>query len=255
MSKVKRRIELLLLGFALFAGGVAASALLIRWIETAETRSLEQRYGPSKYSLNAEEWIIRDFFNDRRNGVFVDVGANDYQKGSNTYYLETVLGWSGIAIDALRQFEEDYKIHRPRTRFRTFFVSDRSNDQAKVYVLKGDTLRTSATKEFTQRVGGDLSEVSTPTITLNDLLGVEGISSFDFLSMDIELAEPQALAGFDIERFHPSLVCIEAHPDVRQQILDYFARHRYVILGKYLRADTENLYFTPLASPPESGGR
>jgi len=255
MSKVKRRIELFLIGFALFAGGVMASALLIRVIVTAESRPLEQRYGPSKYSLNEEEWIIRDFFNDRRNGVFVDVGANDYQKFSNTYYLETVLGWSGIAIDALREFEENYKIHRPRTRFRTFFISDRSDDQATIYVLKGQTLRTSATKEFTQRLGNDLSEVSVPTITLNDLLAVEGISSFDFLSMDIELAEPQALAGFDIERFHPSLVCIEAHLEVRQQILDYFARHRYVVLGKYLRADRENLYFTPLASPPESGAR
>jgi len=255
MSKVKRRIELLLLGLAVFAAGVTASALLIRMTVMAETRPLEQRYGPSKYSQYEEEWIIRDFFNDRRNGVFVDVGASDYQKFSNTYYLESVLGWSGIAIDALSEFENDYKIHRPRTRFRTFFVSDRSNDQAKLYVLKGDTLTTSATKEFTQRWGSDLSEVSAPTITLDDLLGVEGISAFDFLSMDIELAEPRALAGFDIERFHPALVCIEAHPEVRQQILEYFARHRYVLVGKYLRADRQNLYFTPLAGPPESGAR
>jgi hypothetical protein len=43
------------------------------------------------------------------------------------------------------------------------------------------------------------------------------------------------------------LVCIEAHPEVRQEILDYFARNGYVVVGKYLRADIWNLYFTPLA--------
>ena len=46
------------------------------------------------------------------------------------------------------------------------------------------------------------------------------------MSMDIELAEPQALAGFSIGRFNPSLVAVEAHPPVRQQILDYFARNQ-----------------------------
>jgi hypothetical protein len=41
-------------------------------------------------------------------------------------------------------------------------------------------------------------------------------------------------------------VCIEAHSEVRQQILDYFARNGYVIVGKYLPADEHNLYFMPL---------
>ena len=81
---------------------------------------------------------------------------------------------------------------------------------------------------------------------MNDLLDREHVRRVDFVSIDIELAEPKALAGFDIARFQPRLVCIEAHIDVRQQILDYFARHRYVVLGKYLRADTANLYFAPV---------
>jgi hypothetical protein len=65
--------------------------------------------------------------------------------------------------------------------------------------------------------------------------------------MDIELAEPSALRGFDIDRYRPRLVCIEAHPDVRQFILDYFHRAGYVVVGKYLRVDVSNLYFTPVS--------
>ena len=34
-----------------------------------------------------------------------------------------------------------------------------------------------------------------------------------------------------------------------QFLLDYFTQRGYVLLGKYLRADTQNLYFTPLATP------
>lgn len=67
----------------------------------------------------------------------------------------------------------------------------------------------------------------------------------DFLSIDVELSEPKVLAGFSIGLYRPALVCIEAHPEVRQAILDHFVAHRYVVVGKYLRADAHNLWFTP----------
>jgi hypothetical protein len=86
------------------------------------------------------------------------------------------------------------------------------------------------------------------TITLDDLLVAERMTHIDFLSMDIELAEPEALAGFDVRRYAPALVCIEAHPEVRQRILDYFAAAGYVPVGKYLRLDEDNLWFMPLGS-------
>ena len=81
--------------------------------------------------------------------------------------------------------------------------------------------------------------------TLDDILDRSGINRIDFLSVDVELHEPQVLRGLSIERFRPRLVCIEAHLEVRQQILDYFAGHGYVLVGKYLRADSENMWFMP----------
>ena len=212
-----------------------------------EAAFLRSSYGPERNSEHAEEWVIRSFFQQRRSGFFVDVGANHYRHFSNTYYLETELGWSGIAVEPLRQFEAEYRIHRPRTRFFPFFVSDASDGEATIYVLEKNPLVTSAEEAFTTRWGEDVVELSVPTITLDDLLDSEGVTSIDFLSMDLELSEPQALAGFDIDRFRPTLVCIEAHPEVRQQILDYFARHGYVIVGDYLRAESENIYFSPLS--------
>jgi FkbM family methyltransferase len=230
---------------------IAAFVALVAWYRNStaippELAPLETQYGPGRSSQFGEEWIIRDFFKDKRGGFFVDVGANHYQSLSTTYYLETQLGWSGLAIEPLREFEADYKTHRPRTRFLPFFVSDASNEQARMYVLDSDRLVTSADKGFTEQYGRNAMEVLAPTITLNDLLTRENVSAIDFLSMDIELSEPKALAGLDIDRYRPILVCIEVHLKVRQQILDYFAKHRYVVVGKYLRADEHNLYFTPL---------
>ena len=114
-------------------------------------------------------------------------------------------------------------------------------------MLQSNSLVTSAEKRFTEQYGKSTKEISAPTITLNDLLGAEHVQAIDFLSIDVELHEPQVLAGFDIQRFRPALVCIEAHQEVRQPILDYFASRQYVVVGRYLRADTQNLYFKPLS--------
>jgi FkbM family methyltransferase len=208
-----------------------------------------EKYGPSRNSQFYEEWLIRDYFQDRRGGTFVDVGAADYKTWSNTYYLETTLGWSGIAVEPQRAFEAAYRQHRPRTKFLSFFVSDTSHQEQTVFGNPTIPWVTSATREFTQRWGQSVEVMSVPTATLTDLLAAQGIDRFDFLNMDIELSEPKALAGFDLSRFRPSLVCIEAQPEVRQQILDYFTESEYVVVGKYLRVDTQNLYFAPFSRP------
>jgi FkbM family methyltransferase len=215
--------------------------------ESGELDPLARRFGPGRNSRYAEEWIVRDFFRDARGGVFVDVGANHYRRDSNTYYLETVLGWSGVAVEPQASFAAGYASHRPRTRFLPVFVSDVSDGKATLYVAANNDLIASASKSLVEREGGTNIETrEAATATLDEILDGHGIKAVDFLSMDIELHEPAALKGFSIDRFRPRLAAVEAHPDVRQQILDYFARHRYVVAGRYLRADTENLWFTPL---------
>jgi FkbM family methyltransferase len=211
----------------------------------AEYDYFKQTYGPDRNSEHAEEWLVRDFFKDKRNGVFVDVGSYQYRHFSNTYYLEHALEWSGVAIDAQEEFAADYAKYRPRTQFFSFFVSDRSDALESLFVPAHNQLVASSRKDFSDRYDRSGKERKVRTITLNDLLERAKITSIDFVTMDIELAEPKALAGFDIERYRPLLVCVEAHPDIRQELLDYFASHRYRVVGRYLRADPANLWFSP----------
>ena len=234
---------------AFIGAGVGVRAPRVADEEAAAViRALAERYGPAKNSEHDEEWILREALQDRRDGVFVDVGASHFQQYSNTYFLEKTLGWSGVAIDPIESFAADYAAHRPRTRFVSLFVADRSHELVKFFVNPNQTLVSSSHPEFTQRWGKDAAAArDVRTITLDDLLVELGVTQVDFLNMDIELSEPKALAGFSIQKFHPALVCIEAHPEVRQAILDYFARNGYVAIGRYLRVDELNLWFKPAA--------
>jgi FkbM family methyltransferase len=238
--------EILLVGLL---GGAAFFGLRERPDPPQSASELEyfrSNYGPAHGTEREEEWFIRDFFKGRRDGFFLDVGANHYKLYNKTYYLETQQGWSGIAIEPQKEYADGYRVFRPHTKFFQLFVSDRSNETARLYVLKNGPMVASADKDFVSKFGTPDEVREVPTVSLNDLLDKEGIRHVDFVSMDIELHEPHALKGFDIERFKPDMVCVEALLPVRQQILDYFARHHYVIVGRYMWVDLENLYFKPL---------
>jgi FkbM family methyltransferase len=201
------------------------------------------------YSQDFEELLIRHFFADRRSGFFLDVGAFEWKAASTTLYLEHHLGWKGIAIDANPKYAMGYRNNRPNSEFLNYYVSDRSGESQTLLVAGPLSSSSEAhIRSFPGLKDIDLPRIEVPTITLNDLLDQRNLTKIDFLSMDIELGEPAALAGFDIERFRPDLVCIEASGSVRDQLTSYFDAHGYERIDEYLAYDSVNWYFRPVAS-------
>jgi FkbM family methyltransferase len=242
MYKPSRRFGTVL---AILAGVMIAFTVTaaLRHFSTSVS-SLESEFGPKRYSEENEELLIRHFFQDRKYGTFVDVGAGHYLQGSNTYFLEKELSWRGVAIDANDDYAADYRAHRTNTQFFPLFISDRSDDEVDFFLAPRDRTRSSGVADAVAGAG-PLVAKKVRTATLNDVLRSNSITRFDFLSLDIELGEPKALAGLDIQRFHPALVCVEAHPPVRQAISSYFAANGYTRIDEYLTVDQRNWYYTP----------
>lgn len=246
-SATFRAVALFVAAIAAAACGRPGAAPAASAAPSAAAASVSVLDGQPLYSQHKEELIVRDFFHDRRDGVFLDVGCASPVKDSNTYYLEKHLGWSGLAVDALPEFAIPWERKRPRSRFFNFYVSDHAGTVEPFYrsALRG----TSSGNKDQKGPGGKavpLQEIEVPTTTLNKLLDTNGVTHLDFLSMDIEGHEPQALAGFDIERFRPGLACVEAKPENRDAIKRYFAAHGYAQLERYLEYDPVNYYFAPL---------
>lgn len=212
----------------------------------AELQRLADRFGVKHYSWHYEEWFIRDFFDDMRGGFFVDVGAAHYSAANNTFFLEDVLEWSGIAIDAQQKHRRGYLVNRPRTKFFSYFVSDRSSASEDLHVPSSHPGMASSDKGSLDEMGIEIGEtIQVPTITLDDLLDREGLERIDLLSMDIELAEPEALRGFDIKRFAPKLVCIEEFSHNRDVLEAYFEQNGYARIELWSRIDEYNSYYAP----------
>lgn len=91
---------------------------------------------------------------------------------------------------------EDPGLHLARRLF-ALFVGDRSDSEAMIHIARNRTESSSVSRDFASHYGGaTLDSRKVPTIALNDLLARAKIGRVDFLSTDIELSAPQALAGF-----------------------------------------------------------
>ena len=167
---------------------------------------LETRLGPARYSQGYEELIVRDFFDDAWRGRFVDVGAGHYRHHSTTYFLERHRSWRGLAVDANAAYADDYARFRPRTTFLTAFVGDRDGGEADFAITKNPLFSSGVLPLPDDAV---VRRVRVPRRTLDRILQERGASRVDFLSIDVEGAEAAVLAGFDIRRYRPALVCIE----------------------------------------------
>ncbi len=207
------------------------------------------RSGRKLYSQGKEELIIRSFFRDRKNGFFLDIGCASPDVFSTTYYLEKHLEWSGIAVDANLTDWDGWKRLRPNTQMFNFIMTDHF-DTIETFYKAGWLGSTQKVRIIGDTViEGTASRV--PTMTLTKLLDDQRIQKVHFLSMDIEGAEPQALAGFDIARFQPELVCIEQQPvlSAKAEVFTYFQKHGYELIDEYLSYDKINWYFREKVEP------
>ncbi len=205
------------------------------------------------YSFFDEELIIRDFFQDRQGGFFVDVGCAFPIAANNTYYLEKHLGWTGIGIDALNDYTAEWKEKRPNTKFFSFLVTENSEGSGRFY--KSELMGFSSTNQkvangsvFPNVRRAKTEEIQVPKVCLNDLFDREGIKKIDLLALDIEGHELSALAGLDFERFSPELIVAESY-GFEDELTEYLNKHGYQKIKRYEPFDEGNTYYRRKQEP------
>lgn len=164
-------------------------------------------------------------FGRRTSGVFVEVGGYDGESFSNTSCLADV-GWSGLYIEPIAEFAQRCRLRHvknPDVRVLERAVSDASGE---IDIHVGDTLTTIVGEQVLDYEKIDWAKGlhrgetrRVPMERLDIILEREGIDpGFDVLVIDVEGAEPQVMAGFDVGRWRPKVILVELeddHPDFR----------------------------------------
>jgi FkbM family methyltransferase len=147
-------------------------------------------------SRSDEERLLKEFL--PRDGFFVDVGANDPVVGSQTWFLEQQ-GWRGLLVEPQPHFAE--RLWRERKSKVVQKACGERKDIGKVLPLTilGTNAALFPDRVF-DRIDDDARTVDVEIDTLDNMLIGEGVDRVDYVSLDIEGYEVDALRGFDIAR-------------------------------------------------------
>ncbi len=163
------------------------------------------------YSQLKEDLVLDRLLGYKKRGFYVDVGAYDPYRFSNTmrFYRR---GWRGINVEPNTQHWKRFETYRSRDTNLNIGIGEKRGTFT-FYSINSPTLSTFSKKHALGYVKEGFQITSSNTIPIYELGAILAIyakgKTIDFLSVDVEGYEMHVLRSNNWKRFRPRYLCIE----------------------------------------------
>ena len=182
-----------------------------------------------KYTSQAgqDKIIKKTFFDSKKKGFFVEIGAFDGINGSNCYHFERFLNWDGVAIEPSEiQFEKLKKNRKCKVVNKP--ISDSIKDVEFIEVTEGLTQMSGVNDTFFKRNLDIISNnessktkiLNLKTITFDEIIPKN--TNIDYLSIDIEGGELSLLKSINFDIFTIKVISVENNTPRDQNFKSFF---------------------------------
>ena len=173
----------------------------------------------------AEQLLVRQFLDVKSAGFFVEVGANDPFKMSQTWHLAQK-GWKGILVEPIPELCQELRGKRKDSIVIEAACGAPSDPSSATFTIAKDCGKSTLSSSFLDSKENVASHIKVNVQTLNQILSSEMVGNIDFVSIDVEGTQHNVLRGFDLQRWRPRLLLVEDH------LLDT-KTHRLILSQQY----------------------
>lgn len=172
-----------------------------------------------------DQYVNEEIFKNKKGGIFVDIGAHDGIRFSNTYFFEKELNWTGLCIEPIPQVFERLCKNRTSTcvqgcisnepGINAFLQIDNNKlGERGPEMLSGliDSYDPRHCERIKKEIAIDDSSTHVLMINcylLNSLCDQYNINHIDYLSIDTEGAELMILKSIDYDRISIDIIDVE----------------------------------------------
>ncbi|XP_052792087.1 uncharacterized protein LOC128226241 [Mya arenaria] len=201
-----------------------------------------QTFFQMSWAQYGQDVYLYHLLKERNNGFFVEAGAFDGEKFSNTLYLEIMRNWEGVLVEPNPYIFKDL-VSKGR---KSYMLNACLGNDTKLEFLLGNWL-TSAHKvlndEHKDRIDSitlyneenykslrqkqhDGENVTVFCYSLFEILNSVGRSHVDFFSLDVEGAELYILQSLDWDKLTIDVFAVETYYN-REKIMDFLIKKGY----------------------------
>lgn len=178
-----------------------------------------QPFFPYYSQIGQDKFLNESIFKNKKNGVFVDIGAHDGISYSNSFYFEKELNWQGICVEPNPFVYELLAVNRKcetvnaciydKNGFVNFLLVNGPSEMLSGIYEEYDLRHLKRIDHEVKELGGSLEIKKIQSYTLNSLLAKHKLTNIDFLSIDTEGSEWTILKDLDFDRFLIKIICLE----------------------------------------------
>jgi FkbM family methyltransferase len=180
------------------------------------------RLGDNRYCKVGQWQLMEELFSSQPPGVFIEAGAHDGWTGSNTYWLEASMGWSGILVEPVPGLAQACRNERPHCKVFNGALDSHEYRLPTIDIecsgLVSSVLDSSfldqsreIAKAYYRVENRPITQV--PALTLDHCIEAASFKHISFLSLDVEGFEAEALHGLDLNKWQIPWLLIECNDE------------------------------------------
>jgi FkbM family methyltransferase len=194
------------------------------------------------YSQDGQDkYLDEKVFKKKRGGFFIEIGANDGIKFSNTYFLEKNRGWNGICVEPHPTAFEKLQKNRTATLINAciadsekegeFMRIDGYGEMYSGLVSKYDEKHVKRIERDLAAYGGSKETIKIPCMTLDSIIKNSKVSHVDYCSIDTEGGELDILKTANLKENEITVISVENNY-YGKSLKDFMKNFDYWMIGK-----------------------